>query len=78
MVVSRVQPLLIKCGGGGEASGDSGHTFVSLRNSIKRKVTCNYEIFYYCCTLARGDRARSTQLCLLRILKMKLQTSPLY
>ena len=30
LVVSRVQPLLIKCGGGGEASGDSGHTFVAL------------------------------------------------
>ena len=29
-LVSRVQPLLIKCGGGGEASGDSGHTFVAL------------------------------------------------
>ena len=47
MVVSRVQPLLIKCGGGGEASGDSGHTFVSLRNSIKRKVTCNYFIMTF-------------------------------
>ena len=34
------------------------------------------EIFNYCCTLARGDRARSTQLCLLRKLQMKTSNEP--